>query len=256
MIYTSGTTGRPKGVELTHSNLVWNALTMRDGMVDELVSVGCLKTPVRSLAVLPWAHIYGQTLELHGMLAGGHEVALCSDPTQFLDEAKGRPDVCYAVRRGVLYTFVDAIAESTAHAGPRALQQDLRRIPERTEGACPTARTALADKAIALGAAQAKRRYDASLPGPSFVEKIQHRSSMLILKKVSRALGGEVKFCGTAAPLSRRRQRVHRGHRHPDDLRLWLDGNLASISKNNRLTPKTLPVIAGQRSQRRATEMY
>ena len=60
LIYTSGTTGRPKGVELTHSNLVWNALTMRDGMVDELISVGCLKTPVRSLAVLPWAHIYGQ----------------------------------------------------------------------------------------------------------------------------------------------------------------------------------------------------
>ena len=33
---------------------------------------------------------------------------------------------------------------------------------------------ALADKAIALGSAQAKRRYDSSLPGPSFVEKIQH----------------------------------------------------------------------------------
>ena len=84
---------------------------MRDGMVDELISVGCLKTPVRSLAVLPWAHIYGQTLELHGMLAGGHEVALCSDPTQFLDEAKeAKPDVLFAVRRGVLYTVVDAIA--------------------------------------------------------------------------------------------------------------------------------------------------
>ena len=44
---------------------------------------------------------------------------------------------------------------------------------------------ALADKAIALGSAQAKRRYDASLPGPSFVEKIQHSIlDALILKKV------------------------------------------------------------------------
>ena len=56
---------------------------------------------------------------------------------------------------------------------------------------------ALADKAIALGSAQAKRRYDASLPGPSFVEKIQHSIlDALILKKVRGALGGEVKFCG------------------------------------------------------------
>ena len=56
---------------------------------------------------------------------------------------------------------------------------------------------ALADKAIALGSAQAKRRYDSSLPGPSFVEKIQHSIlDALILKKVRGALGGEVKFCG------------------------------------------------------------
>jgi len=56
---------------------------------------------------------------------------------------------------------------------------------------------ALADKAIALGSAQATRRYDTSLPGPSFVEKIQHSIlDALILKKVRGALGGEVKFCG------------------------------------------------------------
>ena len=48
---------------------------------------------------------------------------------------------------------------------------------------------ALADKAIALGSAQAKRRYDTSLPGPSFVEKIQHSIlDALILKKVSAEL--------------------------------------------------------------------
>ena len=42
-------------------------------------------------------------LTLRGLRAGGHEVALCSDPTQFLDEAKeAKPDVLFAVRGGVL----------------------------------------------------------------------------------------------------------------------------------------------------------
>ena len=60
---------------------------MRDNMYRELELIGRAPTaPVRSMAVLPWAHIYGQTLELHGMLAAGHEVALCSDPTAFLAE--------------------------------------------------------------------------------------------------------------------------------------------------------------------------
>jgi len=133
LIYTSGTTGKPKGVELTHSNLVWNALTMRDGMVDELLSVGCAKSPVRSLAVLPWAHIYGQTLELHAMLAGGHEVALCSDPAAFLDEAQeARPDVLFAVP--ALYNKI--------HDGFRANRR-----------AMSDGKKALADRAIASGVA-------------------------------------------------------------------------------------------------------
>ena len=177
LIYTSGTTGKPKGVELTHSNLVWNALTMRDGMVDELLSVGCAKSPVRSLAVLPWAHIYGQTLELHAMLAGGHEVALCSDPAAFLDEAQeARPDVLFAVP--ALYNKI--------HDGFRANRR-----------AMSNSKKALADRAVASGARRAKRCYDSTLPGPSFFEKLQHSIlDALVLKKVRSALGGSVQFCG------------------------------------------------------------
>lgn len=52
--YSSGTTGLPKGVMLTHANLVANLTQIQDAI------------PIRSddvlLGVLPFFHIYGQTL--------------------------------------------------------------------------------------------------------------------------------------------------------------------------------------------------
>ncbi|KAH8048263.1 decanoate-CoA ligase [Aureococcus anophagefferens] len=72
---------------------------MRDLMREEMGAIGHYPTaPVRSLAILPWAHIYGQTIELHGMTAAGHEVAVATDPTTFLAEvAEAKPDCLFAV---------------------------------------------------------------------------------------------------------------------------------------------------------------
>lgn len=55
--YSSGTTGRPKGVMLTHRNLVANVAQAR-----ALLSVG---PDDRLLAVLPFFHIYGMTVLLN-----------------------------------------------------------------------------------------------------------------------------------------------------------------------------------------------
>ena len=62
-IYTSGTTGNPKGVRLTHRNLAYN--------VSAIHAVFPLEPDDRSLCFLPWAHSFGQTVELHGMLSMG-----------------------------------------------------------------------------------------------------------------------------------------------------------------------------------------
>lgn len=54
--YTGGTTGRPKGVELTHRNLVSNTWQCRQWV--QMVGQG----RERFLAVLPFFHVYGMTV--------------------------------------------------------------------------------------------------------------------------------------------------------------------------------------------------
>lgn len=53
IIYTSGTTGRPKGAELSHSNLLFNAIFFCDLIDSKPTDVG--------LIVLPLFHIFGMT---------------------------------------------------------------------------------------------------------------------------------------------------------------------------------------------------
>lgn len=69
IIYTSGTTGRPKGAELTHSNLMLNAVLSAD-----LVGVQHEDT---QLIVLPLFHIFAMTVLMNsGVYRGAHSVLL------------------------------------------------------------------------------------------------------------------------------------------------------------------------------------
>ena len=66
VIYTSGTTGNPKGVELSHRNIVSNVT-----LTNELWrGAGCLRRET-ALAFLPWAHVFGMTCDLHQFSASG-----------------------------------------------------------------------------------------------------------------------------------------------------------------------------------------
>ncbi|MEM3562358.1 MAG: long-chain fatty acid--CoA ligase [Candidatus Jordarchaeaceae archaeon] len=60
--YTGGTTGMPKGALLTHYNLIANAHQIIP--ITEALKKRFNEDRVRSISVLPWYHIYGQTCEI------------------------------------------------------------------------------------------------------------------------------------------------------------------------------------------------
>jgi len=64
--YSSGTTGFPKGVMLTHRNLVANVCQMEHVLEYDEDEIG--------LAVLPFFHIYGMQVLMNGLLANGMTV--------------------------------------------------------------------------------------------------------------------------------------------------------------------------------------
>ncbi len=69
IIYTSGTTGRPKGAELTHSNLMLNAVLAAD--------LGPITSDDKLLIVLPLFHIFAMTCLMNaGVYRGSHNVLL------------------------------------------------------------------------------------------------------------------------------------------------------------------------------------
>lgn len=64
VLYTSGTTGTPKGAELTHRNLVSNALTTARTLL-------CLGPDDVLFGGLPLFHAFGQTCALNAAIASG-----------------------------------------------------------------------------------------------------------------------------------------------------------------------------------------
>ena len=92
MIYTSGTTGDPKGVMLSHRNLIFECEVVLPllGMTNE----------DRSLAFLPWAHVFGQVAEVHGLINSGGSAGLVEDVNTLIEELGVlKPSMFFAVPR-------------------------------------------------------------------------------------------------------------------------------------------------------------
>ncbi len=66
IIYTSGTTGNPKGVELSHKNIVSNLRSLK-----EIWPAEVLKARRHTLSFIPWSHIFGMVASLHGLVGHG-----------------------------------------------------------------------------------------------------------------------------------------------------------------------------------------
>ena len=92
LVYTSGTTGDPKGVVLSHRNVIHESL-----MQDHLVQV---PDHPRSVAYLPLAHIAERVLGVYMPICNTGHVTICADQADFLRALQTvRPNGFFGVPR-------------------------------------------------------------------------------------------------------------------------------------------------------------
>ncbi|CAL9411147.1 Long-chain-fatty-acid--CoA ligase FadD15 [Streptomyces sp. enrichment culture] len=125
VVYTPGTTGGPKGVVLTHRNVIHQSL-----MHDRPAAV---PRHARTVAQLPVAHVAGQVLGIHLPVCDAGQVTLCADPARLLPTLLrvrphgffGTPRVWERLATGLrqrLDTLTGERAETVAHARRLALE--------------------------------------------------------------------------------------------------------------------------------------
>ena len=90
ILYTSGTTGEPKGVMLTHGNLVSNARSTVESFPTE--------ADVCQLSFLPFSHVFSRTCDIYTWLERGTVIALAERrETVLADCAQVRPSMVTGV---------------------------------------------------------------------------------------------------------------------------------------------------------------
>lgn len=109
LIYTSGTTGNPKGVILSHANFSNN--------VSAIHEIFPMSPADRSLSFLPWAHSFGQTVELHGMFSMGASMGIAESVPKIVDNlGEVKPTLLIAVPR-IFNRIYDGLQKRMNEAG-------------------------------------------------------------------------------------------------------------------------------------------
>jgi long-chain acyl-CoA synthetase len=132
LLYTSGTTGPPKGVLLSHHNLLYEctALERRSG----------LEAGGSSVSYLPLAHIAERVLSIYAPLSRRSHVWFCPEPTQaveYVREARptlffGVPRVWEKVRAGIQAKLAAEENERKRKIAQRAVETGLE-VVRRTQ---------------------------------------------------------------------------------------------------------------------------
>jgi long-chain acyl-CoA synthetase len=134
LLYTSGTTGPPKGVLLTHRNLLYEVTAL-----DRLTG---LPQGGSSVSYLPLAHIAERVLSIYGPLTRRSHVWFCPDPTQaveYVREARptlffGVPRVWEKVRAGIQAKLAAEESERKRKIARRAVDTGLEVVRRAQRG--------------------------------------------------------------------------------------------------------------------------
>ncbi|MDQ3347928.1 MAG: long-chain fatty acid--CoA ligase [Acidobacteriota bacterium] len=172
IIYTSGTTGEPKGVMLTHGNLVAN--------LEAGSEVLALSQEDVALSFLPLSHSFERMVSYIYLYAGVTIVFAESMETIGRDSATVRPTVVTGV--------------------PRVYEKMQTRIVTAGEAASP-AKAAIFRWAVKAGVAKARARLTGRTPGPIVSAKAAV-ADRLVFSTIRQRLGGRIRFfVSGSAPL-------------------------------------------------------
>jgi long-chain acyl-CoA synthetase len=167
LIYTSGTTGKPKGVRLSHANIISNV-----NAINELMP---MRPGDRSLSFLPWAHSFGSTCELHCLLSIGASMGLAENVNTILENLpEVKPTLIFSVPR--IFNKIYAGVQAKMEASPGFVQK-------------------LFKSGMRLAADKNERRL-------TLIEKFKLRvADKIVFSKIRRRFGGsmEYAFSGGAA---------------------------------------------------------
>ncbi len=176
LIYTSGTTGVPKGVMLSHNNILTNTryLTEQSGAIDENDVL---------LSFLPLSHILERTAGYYMTIRNGALLA-------FADSIEKVPENMYEIQPTVMVSV------------PRLFEKIYHRIFENAHKMSPV------KKALFHWAVDVGKRYVAATyinRQPSTLLNIQYAlADKLVFSKVRAKFGGRMKlFCSGGAPLDK-----------------------------------------------------